>query len=43
MLAGWPTLAEQATAKMAESKINNAVNKMVDDLDRSLLRDLQVR
>lgn len=28
---------------MAESKINNAVNNMVDHLDRSILRDLQVR
>lgn len=27
---------------MAESKINDAVNKMVDDLDRSVLRGLQV-
>lgn len=28
---------------MAEQKMNDAVTKMVDNLDRSLLRDLQVR
>jgi hypothetical protein len=27
---------------MAQERLNNAVEKMVDELDRSLLRDLQV-
>lgn len=28
---------------MAESKMNDAVTKMMDNLDRNVLRDLQVR
>lgn len=31
------------SSTMAENKMNDAVTKMMDNLDRSVLRDLQVR